>query len=114
MRVYGFVDIPEGFYIPEHEPRFTHPIKIALPFAPELYEHGTGEGIWAIVDDRAKAAYDENATGGGYDCVLDNASCYWIGLYPGEVMPLEMRGETRPVVPFEWLAERFELNQEML
>lgn len=113
-RVYGFVDIPEGFYIPEREARFKHSIKVILPTSPQSYEAGIGEGIWAIVDDRAKTAHDLDATAAGFDCVLDNASCYWIGLYPGEVMPLEMRGHTRPVVPFDWLNERFKLNRDFL
>ncbi len=113
-RVYGFVDIPEGFYIPEHEARFKHSVKVILPTSPQSYDDGIGEGIWAIVDDRAKTAYDLDATAAGFDCVLDNASCYWIGLYPGEVMPLEMRGDKRPVVPFDWLSERFELNRDFL
>ena len=104
MRIYECADLPEGFYIPEHEQRFEHSQKIALP-APG----GAGfESIWALLDDSGNAAYLANVEGGRFECVLDNASIYWRGLYPGEVMPLVMNGEKLPFVPYEWLAERFE------
>ena len=110
--IYHFVDIPEEFYIPEREPRFKHHIKANLPYNHEADEENVGEGVWVIVDDEAKTAHDADDSSGTFDCVLDNASCYWRGLYPGEVMPLEMRGNLRPVVPFEWLEEHFTINGE--
>ena len=104
MRIYECADLQEGFYIPKSPPGFEHSKKIALP-APD----GEGmEGIWALLDDSGNAAYLANNKGGRFECVLDNASIYWRGLYPGEVMPLVMNGEKLPFVPYEWLAERFE------
>ena len=114
-RVYAFVDIPEKFYIPEYDARFKHHIKANLPPTADAYPiNGAGEGVFVIVDDETKAAYDRGESGGGYDCVLDNASTYWHGLFPGEIMPLELRGEFRPVVPYPWLVEHFTLERGFL
>ncbi len=87
-------------------------IKVNFPNTPEGYNDGYGEGMWVLVDDEAKAAHDSDETGGEYWGILDNDSIYWRGLYHGERVPLEMRGDKRPVCPFEWLKERFEVNAE--
>ena len=103
-RIYGCADLPEGFHIPEHEARFEHSAKVMLP-APGGQ---TFEGIWVLLDDSGKKAYEADVSGERFECVLDNASIYWRGLYPGEVMPLVMNGKQLPEVPYEWIAERFE------
>lgn len=87
-------------------------IQANLPTSAEAYERGNGEGVWCLVDMDTKEAYDTDATGGGYSGILDNDSWEWRGLEHGVVVPLEMRGEYRPVVPFEWLATRYDLNEE--
>lgn len=84
------------------EPNF---IKANIPPTKEHYEAGAGEGCFFIVDDRTKTAYDLNATGGGFFGILDNDSLYYPGLKHGERLPLEMRGDCRPVVPFEALSK---------
>ena len=78
-------------------------IKVNLPPDKEWYKHGAGEGCWFIVDDKTKAAHDQDATGGGFYGVLDNDSLYYPGLMHGERLPIEMRGARRPVVPIEAL-----------
>lgn len=85
-------------------------IKANFPATQADYASGNGEGMFVLVDDETKAAHDTDATGGGYSGILDNDSCYWRGLEHGERVPLEMRGDKRPVCPFEWLNGRFELN----
>ena len=87
-------------------------IKGNLPASAEAYEHGSGEGVFFIVDDETRAAYDANEpkTDRLYYGILDNDSIYYLGLTHGERLPLEMRGEFRPVVPLDYLREHWELN----
>ena len=86
-------------------------IKGNLPPSAEAYEYGSGEGVYFIVDAETKAAYDadEPKSDRVYYGILDNYSISFPGLAPGEKLPLEMRGDQRPVVPLEYLAERWEL-----
>ena len=53
-------------------------IKINLPKTKEEYETGNGEGVWAIVDEECKKAYDADEYGTQYIGILDNDSI----LYP--------------------------------
>lgn len=82
-------------------------IKVNVPLTEEDYLHGNGEGMWAIVDDETKKAYDEDVISGTYEATLDNDSLYWAGLEHGQVVPIEMRGEYKPVVPYNWLFAMF-------
>lgn len=85
-------------------------IKVNFPDSPDLYRCGNGEGMFVLVDDETKAAHDSNATGGEYWGTLDNDSWYWKGLVHGDKVPFTMRGEFRPVCPFSWLEEHYEIN----
>ena len=87
-------------------------IKVNLSVDQGSYEHSAGEGVWVIVTPEVKEAYDNDEAGTTYTGILDNDSWYYKGLIHGEVIPFEMRGEFRPVVPYSWLQERFELNEE--
>ena len=78
----------------------TEHIKINLPLTEQDYEGGNGEGVWVLVDPETKRAYDEDDSGEGYIGILDNDSYYYPGLYAGELIPFEMRGECRPVTDF--------------
>lgn len=78
-------------------------IKINVPTTEEEYLSGNGEGMWALADEKTKRAYDEDAASGEYEVILDNNSFFWDGLEHGQLVPIEMRGEARPVVPYNWL-----------
>lgn len=105
--------IREGFYIiDDYKKKFRNLIKGNLTYTKESYEYSAGEGVWFIVDDETKAAYDADESGGAYEGVLANDSLYYIGLNHGVILPLEMRGNRRPVVPVEWLKEHYEINKE--
>ena len=82
---------------------YTNSIKANLPEDPEGYERGNGEGCFFLVDDETKEAYDTDASGTGYVGILDNDSISYPNLKHGELLPLEMRGDRRPVVPLEAL-----------
>ena len=89
-----------------------HHIKGNLTYDSNSYASGNGEGCFFLVEDDVKAAYDNDDEHGVYWGVLDNDSLYFIGLEHGERLPLEMRGKCRPVVPFGYLRDRYELNPE--
>ena len=86
-------------------------IKVNLPQSEQDYKDGAGEGVFVIVSAKTKEAHDNDISGSGYKGVLDNDSCYYSGLYHGAIIPLEMRGENWPVVPYTWLKERYTLNE---
>lgn len=78
-------------------------IKGNLPGSPEAYESGNGEGCFFLVPPEVRQAYDSNENGTLYEGVIDNESIYFPGILPGDLLPLEMRGDFRPVVPYEYL-----------
>jgi len=80
--------------------KMTKYIKVNLPLTEQDYAAGNGEGVWVLVDLKTKKAHDKDATGGGYIGILANDSVYYPGLNAGEVIPFEMRGESRPVADF--------------
>lgn len=88
-------------------------IKANLPGSPEAYEQGTGEGCYFLVTDDVKAAYDRDEAGTAYTGILDNDSIYYPGLTHGTELPIEMRGDRRPVVPYEYLSTRYNLNKDI-
>lgn len=85
-------------------------IKANLPATEEDYKGGGGEGCFFIVDHETKKAYDNDTKGGLYFGTLDNDSIYWPTLRHGTVCPLEMRGENRPVVPYQWLKDNYSIT----
>lgn len=82
-------------------------IKVNLPASQEAYNRGNGEGVWCLVTEDVKKAYDEDEEGTSYTAILDNDSVYYPELVHGTEMPIEMRGEYRPVVPYNWLIDNY-------
>lgn len=89
-------------------------IKGILPPNPDSYQYGSGESVFFIVNDETRAAYDarEPKTDRLYYGILDNNSMYYLGLNKGERLPLEMRGEFKPVVPLDYLKEHWQLSPQ--
>lgn len=87
-------------------------IKVNLPATYGDYMAGYGESVFVIVSANTKKAHDSDETGTSYTGILDNDSYYYIGLNHGAIVPLEMRGDHRPVVPYSWLTEHYEVNKE--
>ena len=83
-------------------------IKANLPASEKEYKDGNGEGVYVILEGEALDAYNEDRTGGHYKGILDNDSWTYKGLTHGAIVPLEMRGTNRPVVPLDWLQANFE------
>lgn len=88
-------------------------IKVNIPQSQEAYIEGNGEGVFVLVEDDVKRAYDTDENGTNYQGILDNTSVYYKDLTHGTTIPFEMRGEFRPVVPIEWLKANYELNENM-
>ena len=82
-------------------------IKINLPTTEDESRTGNGEGVFVLVDDDVKRAYDNDEEGTEYRGILDNDSWSYPGLIHGEEIPIEMRGSSRPVVPYKWLLDRY-------
>jgi len=89
-------------------------IKVNLPATEEAYIHGYGEGVFMLASEEVKKAYDDDEAGTLYKGILDNDSLYYKGLYAGEELPVEMRGEKRPVVPYSWLIDHYEVNPDWI
>lgn len=90
----------------------TEYIKVNLPGSKADESTGNGEGVWVLVNKPVKEDYDADARGGFYFGILDNDSCYWPGLNHGAVIPFEMRGDKRPVAPYEWLYDGSEREKK--
>lgn len=78
-------------------------IKINLPETKEQYETGNGEGVWAIVDNECKIAYEADEYGTQYIGILDNDSILYPHMVHGYGVIIEMRGTHKPVVPYDYL-----------
>lgn len=78
-------------------------IKVNLPETENDYAYGNGEGVWVLVDDTCKKAYDNDDSDGTYIGILDNDSIYYPHMVHGMAVVVEMRGANRPVVPYTFL-----------
>lgn len=84
-------------------------IKVNLPDSPEAESAGNGEGVFVLVNEEVKRAYDADEAGTTYSGILDNDSIYYPELLHGTPIKFEMRGEYRPVVSFTWLFNNYGL-----
>lgn len=80
-------------------------IKVNLPFSEEDYKIGAGEGCFVIVDDDTFKDYEANKTGGKYPGILHNNSLVYPRFVNGARVMIELRGENRPVVPYDYLID---------
>lgn len=87
--------------------RSTHHIKVNLPLTEEDYTLGNGEGVWVIVDDKTKKAYDSCQVEKGCQGILDNDSLYYPGLNHGATLHFELRGKCRPVADYYGFLQKF-------
>lgn len=78
--------------------------KVNLPDTEEEYAKGNGEGCFALFDDKEADLYEMDANGTG-EVILDNDSIYYPKLKHGTKVPIEYRGNNRPVVPYSWLQQ---------
>lgn len=108
-------ELDTGYYLIDDKRIFNskaYYIKVNLPVTENDYIDGCGESVFVLVDEKTKEAHDSNQNGGSYNGLLDNDSLYYKGLKHSVIIPFEMRGEYRPVVPYSWLIENYEINKE--
>ena len=96
------LDLEREAYTTETGAEVFH-IKANLPTSQEGDKQGNGEGVFVLIDEETKKAYNNDQAGGLYTAILDNDSIEWPELKPGTRIPLTLRGTFRPVVPFSWL-----------
>ena len=82
-------------------------IRVIVPESAEECARGDGEAVSACVCAAAKADCEAGARGRIYDAFLEKSPRGWPDLFAGALVPIELRGEGRPVVPFEWLQWRY-------
>lgn len=80
-------------------------IKVNLPETEDDYIDGNGEGVWVLVDEKAKTAHDTDVNEGTYLGILANDSVYYPHMTFGSAVVIEMRGSQRPVVPWLFLVD---------
>ena len=78
--------------------------KVNIPNTEEEYFKGNGEGCFALFNDEEADMYEMDARGKG-EVILDNDSLNYPKLKHGTKVPVEYRGENRPVVPYNWLQQ---------
>lgn len=81
-------------------------IRVNVPHDYDEYLSGNGEGCWALAEEDVKALYDADAQdepGETHRAILDNDCLAWPFLRHGCAIEIEMRGEFRPVVSYEFL-----------
>lgn len=89
-------------------------VKVNIPDNIDEYFAGNGEGCYFVLTDQnARNDYDSGKHGCVHMCMLANYSMYWLGLKPGDVLPVEFRGNRRPVVPFSYLEQWAQGKQAM-
>lgn len=84
-------------------------VKVNIPYNEKNYKKGYGEGVWVMMDPYFKEYYIKNIKGIYYG-LLDNYSVYWDGLEAGTRVPVEIIGNQRPVIEYQWLKENYNLR----
>lgn len=107
----GEVVLIEDFKIPSDEYFF----KVNLPSSKENYVSGNGEGVWACTDLISYKKYQEDKNEGIIYVKILNDSVYYNGLNCEDLIPVELRGEKRPVAIYEELLSKYgESNRKNL
>lgn len=81
-------------------------IEVNVPEDYDGYLEGCGEGCWALVDEDVKQQYDEDVLdnpGTTHRAILDNDCWKWPFLRHGHAIEIELRGENRAVVNYDFL-----------
>ena len=94
----------ELLMLQEYEAGKLEHIKVNLPFNEDAEKQSYGEGVFCLVYEDAKRAYDADENGTIYEGFIDNDSLYYPELKHGFKVPIKMQGaELRPIVPYNWL-----------
>lgn len=86
--------------------------KVNLPFTKDDFLAGNGEGVWAIADDETFEKLESGSNLENLYVRIFNDSMYYKGLLSETILPIETRGDNRPVVPYEYLNENYKRISE--
>ena len=99
--VYPF-DSDQGIYLTEEKTE-TELLKILIPETEEMYLCETGEACYARVSREVMDAFDNGEEDTLYTGILDNDCIAHEALVHGMRIPFRMKGDCRPLVPWEWV-----------
>jgi len=93
---------------------FTKPnsecfFKVNLPNTVANYEAGSGEGVWAYTDEESYKKWLKDEKDSIVYVKILNNSMYYKGLEYGDLIPVELRGEYRPVAIYDELIAKYSL-----
>nr|DAG82412.1 MAG TPA: protein of unknown function DUF3846 [Caudoviricetes sp.] len=77
----------------------TEYIKVNLPGSEDSYKTGNGEGVWVLVSEQAKAAYDRDAEGFFALASWTTILAIGLGLTTARPFPLRCAARTGPLCP---------------
>lgn len=81
--------------------------KVNLPNSQDSYESGNGEGVWAYTDAESYEKWKNDEQDAIIYVKILNDSVYYNGLEYGDLVPVELRGEYRPVAIYEELISKY-------
>ena len=81
--------------------------KVNLPANQDNYESGNGEGVWAYTDAESYEKWKNDEQDAIIYVKILNDSIYYNGLRYGDLVPVELRGEYRPVAIYEELVNKY-------
>lgn len=78
-------------------------LKVLIPESEEMALCETGEACFVRVSPEVLQAFEQQEEDTVYSGILDNDSCSFEALKHGIRIPFVMKGEARPLVPWEWI-----------
>lgn len=81
--------------------------KINLPDSESSYEDGNGEGVWCYTDAESYKKWEDDCYHIKIFVRILNDSFYYTGLNYGTLIPVELRGEKRPVALYDELIDKY-------
>ena len=89
------------------KPASDYYFKVNLPDTLDSYKSGNGEGVWAYTDFESYEKWKNDEKDSIIYVRILNDSIYYNGLEYGDLVPVELRGEYRPVAMYEELIGKY-------
>lgn len=75
-------------------------MEVIFPMSRADFDSATGITTQVLASAKAKEASERGDSKGMFEVVLDSDGLTEIGLQKGTIIPVEMRGNSKPVVPW--------------
>jgi hypothetical protein len=101
----GLLSFAKEFYKDELKLNRTQYIKVNLPYSPEHFLSGNGEGVWACpVTAEDQFIYDHGSKGETFNVYILNDSLFYPFLC-ASIITVQVTGpDTRPILDKTWLS----------